>query len=101
MSKKHIFICLFFMLFLVGCQNNKKVKTDKKVDITAYYYHNNTPQYSVQINAIHLQTALDKVRTGEFESKTLHTILLIVSSGSTKLVVKKSLWIITIDLVLV
>ncbi|HGC8430107.1 TPA: SpaA isopeptide-forming pilin-related protein [Streptococcus agalactiae] len=69
MSKKHIFICLFFMLFLVGCQNNKKVKTDKKVDITAYYYHNNTPQYSVQINAIHLQTALDKVRTGEFESK--------------------------------
>lgn len=69
-KKKMAFIALILGLFLPMPAAQAKVQNQTS-QVSAYYYYNNNPIYSIQIQATNYQIAFEKIQSGTFENNEL------------------------------
>lgn len=69
-KKKIAFIALILGLFLLMPATQAK-EQNQTSQVSAYYYYNNNPIYSVQIQATNYQIAFEKIQSGKFENDEL------------------------------
>ena len=68
-NRKKIVLAIVFFFFLFLVTEAKAEEKTEFLQLNAFYYHNNNPIYSIQIQATNYETAYEKIKNGNFEDE--------------------------------